>query len=60
MFGLWKGKEMNDFTLRERILIKLIMLLIEFIGNKQDGFYSHKLDSCLHELFYPKLEKKDD
>ena len=31
---------MSDFTLRERILIKLIMLLIEFIGNKQDGFYN--------------------
>lgn len=51
---------MTDFTLRERILIKLIMLLIEFIGSKQDGFYSHKLDSCVHELFYPKLEKQDE
>lgn len=51
---------MSNFTLRERILIKLIMLLIEFIGNKQKGFCSHKLDSCMYELFYPKLEQKDD
>lgn len=48
----------NDFTLREKVLIKLITFLIEFIGRKQEGFYSCHLDSCLHELFYPKMEEK--
>lgn len=48
---------MTDFTLREKILIKLISFLISFIGRKQDGFYEHKLDHCLHEIFYGNKEQ---
>ena len=50
---------MTDFTLRERVLIKLLVYLIEFIGRKQDGFYSCNLDTCIHEIFFPKLDLKD-
>ena len=50
---------MSDFTLRERIIIKLVTFLIEFIGKKQEGFYGHSLDLCLHELFYPKGGNED-
>ena len=48
---------MSDFTLREKILIKLVSFLISFIGRKQDGFYEHKLEHCLHEIFYGNKEQ---
>lgn len=50
---------MTDFTLRERVLIKLLTFLINLIGRKQEGFYSCNLDGCIHEIFFPKLDLKD-
>jgi hypothetical protein len=50
----------NTFTIRERVVIRLLSFLISFIGKKLDAYYEHKLDSCLHEIFYPKLENKDE
>lgn len=44
----------EDFSLREKVMIKLIVFLIEFIGKKEDGFYGHNLDSCVHDIFFSK------
>ena len=46
----------NEFNLRERVLIKLLTFLIGFIGRKQEGFYSCNLESCIHEIFFPKFD----
>jgi hypothetical protein len=48
----------NKFTIRERVVIRLLSFLTNFIGKKLDGYYAHQLDSCLHEIFYPKLENE--
>ena len=50
----------KTFTIRERVIIALLHFLINFIGKNVDGYYGHQLDTCLHELFYPKLENKDE
>ena len=37
-------------TLREKAIIKLVAFLIEFIGQKVDGFYAFKLEDTIRDL----------
>lgn len=46
-------------NLRERIVVKLLVFLIEFIGKPLDGFYGYKLEDIIKEMMYPKLEIED-
>ena len=45
--------------LRERIVVKLLVFLIKFIGRKVDKFYSYELENAINELIYPKLDLDD-
>lgn len=49
---------MNNFTIREKVIIKLIAYLIEIIGKKIDGFYPHQLKECLEDIY--KQEKESE
>lgn len=46
-------------NLRERVVVKLLVFLIEFIGEPLDGFYGDKLEDIMKEMMYPKLEIED-
>ena len=43
-------------TIREQVLIKLLALLINFIGKKVKGYYGWELDKIISELD----QKKND
>lgn len=37
-------------TIREKVLVKLLALLINFIGKKVKGYYGWELDKIISEL----------
>ena len=46
-------------NLRERVVVKLLVFLIEFIGKPLDGFYGYKLEDIIKEMMHPKFEIED-
>ena len=45
---------MTEFSIRERIVIKLILFLIDYIGKDTKNFFGFKLEECF------KMEDKND
>lgn len=47
-------------TIREKVLIKLLALLINFIGKTVEGYYGWELDKIISELEQEKDNTKKD
>jgi hypothetical protein len=40
----------NDFTLREKLLIKILCLIANIIGRNVEGFFSHNLSDITKDI----------